>query len=173
MLRCTSNLCAVELSNGVVAVTECRAFRARQNLARTFLRSSLRDLKMLCILLDKTRNSLHVLSRSTSQRAPGTFASLKMTQEGMLSFVGRGRRLLRREPPRALMARDFFASLRNFDLLRVTRLACALPHGLSGITGRPEVAPYGFVHYRNVGRGSRGVREVAPDGIVRTRTVIR
>ena len=62
---------------------------------------------MLCILLDKTRNSLHVLSRSTSQRAPRTFASLKMTQEGMLSV--------------------------------------ASPHGLSGITGRPEVAPYGCV----------------------------
>ena len=39
------------------------------------------------LLLVKTRNSLHVFPRSTSQRATGTFATLRMTR---LSLVGRG-----------------------------------------------------------------------------------
>ena len=53
-------------------------------LFRTPLYNSLADPceipKYYRILLAKTSNSLHVLARSASQRATGTFATLRMTQ---------------------------------------------------------------------------------------------
>ena len=63
---------------------------------------SLRDLKMLCILLDKTRNSLHVLSRSTSKTshrdvfsaqddAGGSAHKLKRAKLGFMGMLARAR----------------------------------------------------------------------------------
>ena len=52
------------------------------------------------LLLVKTRNSLHVFPRSTSQRATGTFATLRMTRSAL---VGRGSRACRPQTASGLL----------------------------------------------------------------------